>query len=431
MKKIKVSIKDEHTLVLLEDADKWDMIDLTALHDVDIDTSTIENVVKSIKMDQFNAKLKEKTEVLERENKAKLEAIERENALKLSIKERELAEKAKEDLRKQENTIRELHLELKNISEKAERERELALLRERQKLEEQYQKELKLREQELSKIKSEKELSEERLKDQLKASETALVHYKEMKTKMSTKMVWESLELHCENEFNRIRSIAFPNAHFGKDNDISEWGTKGDYVYREYDTDGNELLSIMFEMKNEIETTASKKKNSDFFKKLDKDRTDKKCEYAVLVSLLEKDNEYYDDIVTVHDYRLMYVIRPQHFITLIGFLRQANTKSQSLQNEIHRLSNQNIDVSNFESNMNEFKEAFWKNYMLAQKQFSTAIEEIDKTIDHLTKVKDNLLKSENNLRLANNKASDLSIKRLTKDSPSVAKKFEEGKSLRV
>ena len=187
----------------------------------------------------------------------------------------------------------------------------------------------------------------------------------------------------------------------------------------------------MFEMKNEVDTTATKKKNSDFFKKLDKDRTDKKCEYAVLVSLLEKDNEYYDDIVTVHDYKLMYVIRPQHFITLIGFLRQANTKSQHLQNEIHRLNNQNIDVSNFESNMNEFKEAFGKNYMLAQRQFSTAIEEIDKTIDHLNKVKENLLKSENNLRLANNKASDLSIKRLTKDSPSVARKFEEGKSLGV
>lgn len=178
-------------------------------------------------------------------------------------------------------------------------------------------------------------------------------------------------------------------------------------------------------MKNEIDTTATKKKNSDFFKKLDKDRIEKKCEYAVLVSLLEKDNEYYNDIVTVHEYKKMYVIRPQHFITIIGFLREACIKSQHLQQEIHRLNNQNIDVSNFESNMNDFKEAFSRNYTLASKQFSVAIDEIDKTIDHLNKVKDNLLKSDNNLRLANNKAGDLSIKRLAKDSPSVARAFEE------
>lgn len=414
MKKIKVSIKDENTLILLEDATQWDVIDLNALHDVDVDKTTIENVVKSIKIDQFNAKLKEKTEIIERENN-----------LKLDLKEKEYAEKAKEELNKKDSKITELHSELKNISEKSEREAEITLLKERQKIEEQYQKELKEKENELNKIKSDKELNEERLKDQLRASETALVHQKEMKTKMSTKMVGESLELHCENEFNRIRSIAFPNAQFWKDNTISEIGTKGDYIYREVDSQGNELLSIMFEMKNEIETTVTKKKNNDFFKKLDKDRNEKKCEYAVLVSLLEKDNDYYDDIVTVHDYKLMYTIRPQHFITIIGFLRQANTKSQSLQTEIHRLNNQNIDVSNFESNINDFKEAFWKNYDLGFRQFSKAIDEIDSTIDHLNKVKENLQKSGNNFRLANNKANDLSVKRLTKDSPSVAKAFEE------
>jgi len=181
----------------------------------------------------------------------------------------------------------------------------------------------------------------------------------------------------------------------------------------------------MFEMKNEDETTATKKKNKDFFKELDKDRREKNCEYAVLVSLLEKDNEYYDDIVTVHEYPLMYVIRPQHFITIIGFLRQANIKSQSLRREIHTLKNQNIDVSNFEENMNAFKDAFSRNYELASKQFGVAIDEIDKTIDHLNKVKENLLKSDNNLRLANNKATDLSIKKLTTNSPSVAQQFEE------
>lgn len=425
MKKIKVSIKDENTLVLLEDAKQGDVVDLSSLHDVDIDKSTIENVVKSIKMDQFNAKLKEKTEALERENQLKIEAMQRENALNLSLKEKELAQKAKEDLTEQENKIRELHQELKNISENAQREKEITLLKEKQKIEEAYQKELKEKEEILNKIKSEKELSEERLKDQLKASETALVHYKEMKTKMSTKMIGESLEIHCENEFNRIRAFAFPNAQFWKDNVISWTGSKWDYIYREYDENGVEILSIMFEMKNEDEVTATKKKNKDFFKELDKDRREKKCEYAVLVSLLEKDNEYYDDIVTVHDYELMYAIRPQHFITIIGFLRQANIKSQYLRREIHTLKNQNIDVTNFEANMNEFKEAFSKNYILASNQFSAAIEEIDKTIDHLNKVKENLLKSDNNLRLANNKASDLSIKRLTKNSPSVAQKFEE------
>lgn len=211
MKKIKVSIKDENTLVLLEDADQGDIIDLKSLHDVDIDKTTITHVVNSIKRDKFDEEVRKETQ-----------RIEKENEYKLKLREQELAEKAKEDLRKQENTIRELHLELKNIAEKAEREKEITLLKEKQKIAEEYQKELKLREQELSKIKSEKELSEQIYKEKLSASETALVNYKEMKTRMSTKMIGESLELHCENEFNRIRSIAFPNAQFAKDNDISQ-----------------------------------------------------------------------------------------------------------------------------------------------------------------------------------------------------------------
>lgn len=214
MKKIKVAIKSENTLALLESGSEGDIIDLTSLHDVDVDTSTIENVVKSIKMDQFNAKLKEKTESLERENQTKLEAIQRENSLKLDLKEKDFAEKTKQELSNKESTIAELNLELKNIAEKSEREAELTLLKEKQKIEEQYQKELKEKESELSKIRHDKELSEEKLKEQLKSSETALVSLKEMRTKMSTKMVGESLELHCENEFNKIRSIAFPNAEF-------------------------------------------------------------------------------------------------------------------------------------------------------------------------------------------------------------------------
>jgi len=396
MKKIKVSIQDENTLILLEDASQWDIIDLKSLHDLDVDKTSIENVVKSIKMDQFNAKLKEEASRIENDYKKDLQ-----------LKEREYADRAKDDLGNKEKEIIKLSSELQNISEKSQRDAELQILREKQKIEQEYQKELKEKDAELSKIRHDKELSEEKLKEQLKSSETALVSLKEMRTKMSTKMVGESLELHCENEFNRIRSMAFPNAQFSKDNDAS-WGTKGDYIYREHDAHGNEILSIMFEMKNEIDTTATKKKNSDFFKKLDSDRLAKKCEYAVLVSLLEKDNEYYDDIVTVHEYKKMYAIRPQHFITIIGFLREACIKSQHLQQEIHRLNNQNIDVSNFEENMNAFKDAFGRNYELASNQFSKAIEEIDKTIDHLNKVKENL-----------------SIKRLTKDSPSVAKAFEK------
>ncbi|MDZ7611356.1 MAG: DUF2130 domain-containing protein [Candidatus Moranbacteria bacterium] len=414
MKKVKVSIQDENTLVLLEDGSKGDIIDLKSIHETDIDKTTITNVVNSIKRDAFNEELK----------KAK-EAIERENKLKLEIKEKEYADRVKQELSEKEKEVAALNSKLENIAEKIESDAKVKALQEKQEIEEKYREKLNEKDAEISNVKHKKELNEEKLKEQLKSSETALVSLKEMRTKMSTKMVGESLETHCENEFNRIRSFAFPNAKFGKDNTISKSGSKGDYIYREMDEEGNELLSIMFEMKNEDDTTATKKKNNDFFKELDKDRREKKCEYAVLVSLLEKDNEYYDDIVTVYDYDLMYAIRPQHFITIIGFLRQANIKSQHLRKEIEALNNQNIDVSNFEANMNEFKEAFSRNYSLASKQFSKSIEEIDKTIDHLNKVKENLLKSINNLRLANNKATDLSIKRLTTNSPSVAMEFEK------
>jgi len=414
MKKVKVSIQDENTLVLLEDGSKGDIIDLKSIHETDIDKTTITNVVNSIKRDAFNAELQKEKD-----------AIKRENELKLELKEKEFESRAKDDLMEKDKEIITLNSELKNIAEKTESAIKLKDIQEKKKIEEEYREKLNEKEIEINNIKHEKELSEEKLKEQIKSTETALVSLKEMRTKMSTKMIGESLEVHCENEFNRIRHIAFPNAEFGKDNTVSESGSKGDYVYREVDEDGNEILSIMFEMKNEDDITATKKKNKDFFKELDKDRQEKKCEYAVLVSLLEKDNEYYDDIVPVYEYKLMYAIRPQHFITIIGFLRQANIKSQHLKREIHILNNQNVDVSNFEANMNAFKEAFSRNFSLASTQFSNAIAEIDKTIDHLNKVKENLLKSDNNLRLANNKATDLSIKRLTSNSPSVAKAFEE------
>jgi len=414
MKKIKVSIQDENTLILNEDAQKGDLIDLKSIHEADIDKTTIDNLIKSIKTDEFNSQLE-----------SAKRSIEKEKGLEAELKEKDIINRAKEALTKKDQEINTLSTKLESITKQVESETRVKSLEERQKLEEDYRKKLGDKEFEIQEIKHQKELSEQKYQDQLKASETALVSLKEMRSRMSTKMIGESLEVHCENEFNKLRPIAFPKAQFDKDNQISASGSKGDYIYREYDDDGNEILSIMFEMKNEDDETSTKHKNKDFFKELDKDRKEKKCEYAVLVSLLEKDNEFYDDIVTAQDYPNMYAIRPQHFITIIGFLRQGNLKSQELRRTILALKNQNIDVTNFEANMNAFKDSFSRNYSLAAEQFSKSIEEIDKTIDHLNKVKEYLLKSDNNLRLANNKASELTIKRLTVNSPSVARAFED------
>jgi len=414
MKTIKVSIHDEHTLVLLEDGQKGDLVDLKSLHETDIDKSSIDTLIKSIKTEEFNAQLE-----------AAKQNIEEKKRLEAELKEKEIITRAKDALTKKDQEITKLTTKLESIEKQVESDTKVKSLEERQQLEEAYRQKLSDKELEIQEIKHQKELNEQKYQDQLKASETALVSLKEMRSRMSTKMIGESLEIHCENEFNKLRPFAFPNARFEKDNLVSATGSKGDYIYRETDDNDNELLSIMFEMKNEDDATSTKHKNKDFFKELDKDRREKKCEYAVLVSLLEKDNDYYDDIVTVSDYPNMYAIRPQHFITIIGFLRQGNLKSQELRKTIVALKNQNIDVTNFETNMNAFKDAFARNYGLASEQFTKAIEEIDKTIDHLNRVKENLLKSDNNLRLANNKASELSIKRLTANSPSVAKAFED------
>lgn len=414
MKTLKVSIQDENTLMLQEDGQKGDLIDLKSIHETDIDKTTISSVIKSIKMNEFNAQLQKE-----------LANVEKQKALEAQLESQKIKDQAKSELTQKEQEIAALNTKLEAIARQAESDAKLQAMQEQRQIEEKFRQELAAKETEISEIKHKKELEEEKLKEQIRASETALISLKEMRTKMSTKMIGESLEIHCENEFNRIRPIAFPNASFEKDNKVSKSGSKGDYIYRENDDDGNEILSIMFEMKNEADTTATKHKNKDFFKELDKDRREKNCEYAVLVSLLEKDNEFYDDIITVHEYPNMYAVRPQHFITIIGFLRQGNLKSQALRRQIQILNNQNVDVTNFENNMNAFKDAFSRNYNLASTQFSKAIDEIDKTIDHLNKVKENLLKSDNNLRLANNKATDLSIKKLTADSPSVAKTFDD------
>ncbi len=282
----------------------------------------------------------------------------------------------------------------------------------------------------VEKVELEKQLLETALKDkyetQIKDRDEAIERLRDMKARLSTKMVGETLEQHCEIEFNRLRATAFPRAYFEKDTDIRS-GSKGDYIFRDFDEAGVEFISVMFEMKNENDGTATKKKNEDFLKELDKDRVEKGCEYAILVSLLEPDSELYNGgIVDVsHRFPKMYVIRPQFFIPIITLLRNGALNSLTYKSELARVRGQNIDITNFEAELDEFRSGFARNYNLASRKFKTAIDEIDKTIDHLQKTKEALLGSENNLRLANNKADDLTIKKLTRGNPTMKAKFDE------
>lgn len=282
----------------------------------------------------------------------------------------------------------------------------------------------------LTEAEKDRELSEKSLREsfelQLRTKDETIQFYKDFKARLSTKMVGETLEQHCENEFNRLRATGFQDAYFEKDND-ARTGSKGDYIYREMTANGGELISVMFEMKNETDTTGTKHKNEDFFKELDKDRNEKKCEYAVLVTLLEPDSELYNTgIVDVsHRYPKMYVIRPQFFIPLITLLRNAAKRAESYRTQLAEVRAQNIDITHFEDDINDFKEKFARNFRLASERFQTAIEEIDKSIQHLQKIKDNLLSSENNLRLANRNAEELTIKKLTAHNPTMAAKFAE------
>ena len=335
----------------------------------------------------------------------------------------------------QDKEIAKLQAQLANV----ENEKKMAVSEARQlkdkELAEKNTEIIRLKDQ-LSNKDTEKQLGEESLKreyeaklkhkdEQLKEKDEQIDYYKDFKARQSTKMVGESLEQHCLTQFNSLRMTAFPTAYFEKDNDAKS-GSKGDFIFRE-SVEGTEFISIMFEMKNEMDETATKHKNEDFFKELDKDRREKKCEYAVLVSLLEMDNELYNNgIVDVsYRYEKMYVIRPQFFIPMITLLRNAALNSLKYRQELEAAKNQQLDIANFEENMNAFKQGFGRNYEIASKKFKTAIDEIDKTITHLQKTKDALLSSENQLRLANNKAEDLSIKKLTKNAPSVRKMFEE------
>lgn len=344
-------------------------------------------------------------------------------------KEREKAlEEKNSELAQKDRMIEELKAKLQH----SETEKKLAVSEAVQEKE----KELSKKATEVTELKSqlsnkdtERELKEQALQkqyeDKLKMKDEQIEYYKDFKARQSTKMIGESLEQHCLTQFNSLRMTAFPAAYFEKDND-ARTGSKGDFIFRE-SAEGTEFISIMFEMKNEMDETATKHKNEDFLKELDKDRREKKCEYAVLVSLLEIDNELYNNgIVDVsYKYEKMYVIRPQFFIPMITLLRNAALNSLKYRQELEVAKHQQVDILHFEENMNAFKEGFARNYRIASDKFKTAIDEIDKTITHLQKTKEALLSSENNLRLANNKAEDLSIKRLTKNAPAVKEMFEE------
>ena len=393
-----------------------------------VDESGYAAIVQQVRDSEFDKELSRRAKELEQKQESDLRLIrmkkEKEQADVLSEKERELADKDKEIA------------ELKAKISASETEKRLAVTEAKQEKE----KELSAKATEIIELKGKLESKEtesklketnlkEKYEEQLKDKDEQIAYYKDFKARQSTKMVGESLEQHCLTQFNSIRMTAFPNAYFEKDND-AKTGSKGDFIYREASEDGTEFISIMFEMKNENETTATKHKNEHFFKELDKDRNEKGCEYAVLVSLLENDNELYNNgIVDVsYKYPKMYVVRPQFFIPIISLLRNAALNSLKYQQELQVVRNQQLDIINFENNMNVFKEGFARNYDLASRKFNDAIAEIDKSIAQLQKVKETLTSSERNLRLANDKAQDLSIKKLTKNSPTLKAMFDELKN---
>ncbi len=404
-----------------------------------VDDSVYSNIVKQVRDQQFQEEVSNRLAIAENEKTSAVEIAEQKlinNYQKqLADKQREievLTQKSKSELIQELSKKDEAINSLEALLDKIDAEKQLELSNAVKSIE-------KERDQLVNNLNAkdtEMELKEKSLKEDfrrelehvakdVKLKDEEIVRLKDFKQKLSTKMIGETLEQHCEIEFNKLRATAFQNAYFEKDNDASG-GTKGDYVFKETDQNGNEIVSIMFEMKNEGDETATKKKNEDFFAKLDKDRREKGCEYAVLVSLLESDNDFYNTgIVDVsHKYEKMYVIRPQFFIPIISLLRNAGMKSLQYKEELAIMRNQNIDITNFEDKINEFKTGFARNYDLASRKFMTAISEIDKTISHLEKTKAALLSSENNLRLANNKADDLTIKKLTNGNPTMKEKFE-------
>ena len=400
------------------------------LNEQKVEIESLKNQLKLVEKEHENelnlktSSLKEEINTLNATKQSEINKITASKDIEIS----ELKSKANATVLDLKSKIEILNQQVKN----GDTEKELAVNKALSELKETKDIEINKAKNELEIYKSEMANKFDSMKDsyeqQLSAKQELVDYYKDFKTKMSTKMIGESLEQHCANEFNKNRMGMFRNAYFEKDNEVVE-GSKGDFVFRDFDEDGVEIISIMFEMKNEADTTSTKHKNEDFFDKLDKDRNRKKCEYAVLVSLLESDSELYNEGIVDVSYRYpkMYVIRPQFFIPIITLLRNAALNATEYKKQLLIEKNNNLDIAHFEENMENFKVAFGKNFETASKKFSTAIDEIDKTIDHLKKVKENLLSSDRQLRLANDKAQDLSIKKLTKNAPSLAEKFKENK----
>ncbi len=448
-----------------------------------VDESGYAAILKQVRDEEFEKELAQREDAIKNEKqsalklanaeseniinslKEKLKSTESKMALEIekavNEKDRELTEKSQKQLYESNSKIQQLQsrletdinkMELRLKDEIAKKEQEISNLKMQiatknseqdlavSKAIAEKNQELNIKEQEIIALNSKFNSAEneykikenaikEKFEKELKDKDELIGYYKDFKARQSTKMVGESLERHCENEFNKLRATAFKNAYFEKDNDARS-GSKGDYIFKEFDENGVEIISIMFEMKNEMETTATKHKNEDFFKELDKDRNEKNCEYAVLVSLLEADDEFYNSgIVDVsYRYEKMYVIRPQFFIPMITLLRNAALNSLKYKQELVEIRNQNIDITNFENNLMEFKDSFSRNYYYAHDRFIDAIKEIDKSIEHLQKIKENLTKSDNHLRTANNKIEDVTIKKLTKGNPTMQSKFENLKN---
>lgn len=419
-------------LELQKELVKKDLVSKVAvkLDEQKAEIESLKNQLKLVEKEHENelniktSSLKEEINTLNATRQGEIDKITASKDIEIS----ELKSKANATVLDLKSKIEVLNQQVKN----GDTEKELAVNKAISELKETKDLEINKAKNELEIYKSEMANKFDSMKDsyeqQLNAKQELVDYYKDFKTKMSTKMIGESLEQHCANEFNKNRMGMFRNAYFEKDNEVVE-GSKGDFVFRDFDEDGVEIISIMFEMKNEADTTSTKHKNEDFFDKLDKDRNRKKCEYAVLVSLLESDSELYNEGIVDVSYRYpkMYVIRPQFFIPLITLLRNAALNATEYKKQLLIEKNNNLDIAHFEENMENFKVAFGKNFETASKKFSTAIDEIDKTIDHLKKVKENLLSSDRQLRLANDKAQDLSIKKLTKNAPSLAEKFKENK----
>ncbi len=438
--------KDKKSLIACLTLFKFDMDEIKCPEcgsTISIDEDNYSNIVKQVRDKEFDDEIKKRLELLEIDKQKSIDLAVQDIRLQMQDAS-SLHYKKLQCLQTQLNEAEvEKTMAINKIKYAFEKERDsLAYLLEKTKERNEYDKTIavnsaitELKEgyeklkNNLDKVELQKELSERSIKMKyeikLKERDDVIERLRDMKIKLSTKMVGESLEQHCENEFNRLRASAFPNSYFEKDNDSTS-GSKGDYIFRDYDHEGNEIISIMFEMKNESDNTTTKKKNEDFLRELNKDRVEKNCEYAVLVSLLETDNDLFNSGIVDFSHRFpkMYIVRPQCFLPIISLLRNASIKALKYKFELAAIKEQNIDITNFETSLQLFKDSFGKNYSLASKRFETAIIEIDKSINHLQKTKDALLGADRNLRLANDKAQEVTVKRLTRNNPTMREKFK-------